>query len=119
VTWGIFSLPRGFKFSPLADVHTGYPYSNTDVLQNYVGSPNGQRFATFFSLDVRLYREFRIPFLGSEHGKIHHIRLGVYSLNVTNHGNFHDVYSNVTAPNFGRFAGFLDRRDGAIIDFVD
>ncbi len=119
VTWGIFSLPRSFKFSPLADVHTGYPYSNTDVLQNYVGSPNGQRFATFFSLDVRLYREFRIPFLGSEHGKIHHIRLGVYSLNVTNHGNFHDVYSNVTAPNFGRFAGFLDRRDGAIIDFVD
>jgi len=25
----------------------------------------------------------------------------------------------VTAPNFGQFAGFLDRRDGAMIDFVD
>src|SRR3989454_490621 len=121
VTWGIVSLPRGFKFSPIADIHTGYPYSNIDTLQNYVGTPNGQRFNSFFTLDVKLYREFRIPFLGSEHGKGkgHHVRLGVYSLNVTNHGNFNAVYNNVTAPNFGQFAGFLDRREGAVIDFVD
>jgi len=57
--------------------------------------------------------------LGSERGKAHHVRLGFYSLNVTNHGNFNAVYNNVTAPNFGQFAGFLDRRDGAMIDFVD
>jgi len=121
VTWGIVSLPRGFKFSPIADIHTGYPYSNIDALQDYVGTPNGQRFASFFTLDVKLYREFRIPFLGSEHGKGkgHHVRLGVYSLNVTNHGNFNAVYNNVTAPNFGQFAGFQDRREGAVIDFVD
>ena len=119
VGWGIFSLPRGFKFSPIVDMHSGYPYSNIDVEQNYVGTPNGHRFATYFSLDVKFYREFRIPFLGSEHGKGHHVRLGFYSLNVTNHGNFNAVYNNVTAPNFGQFAGFLDRRDGAMIDFVD
>jgi len=119
VGWGIFSLPRGFKFSPIVDMHSGYPYSDVDVQQNYVGIPNGQRFATFVSLDVKFYREFRIPFLGSEHGKGHHVRLGFYSLNVTNHGNFNAVYNNVTAPNFGQFAGFLDRRDGAMIDFVD
>jgi hypothetical protein len=52
-------------------------------------------------------------------GKIHHIRLGFYSLNVTNHGNFNAVFNNVTAPNFGQFVGFLDRRDGAVIDFID
>jgi hypothetical protein len=121
VTWGIVSLPRGFKFSPIADIHTGYPYSNIDTPQNYVGTPNGQRFNSFFTLDVKFYREFRIPFLGSEHGrgKAHHVRLGVYSLNVTNHGNFNAVYNNVTAPNFGQFAGFQDRREGAVIDFVD
>jgi hypothetical protein len=119
VTWGIFSLPRSFKFSPIVDMHSGYPYSNVDVQQNYVGTPNGQRFASFFSLDVKFYREFRIPFLGSEHGKAHHVRLGFYSLNVTNHGNFNAVFNNVTAPNFGQFVGFLDRRDGAMIDFVD
>jgi hypothetical protein len=121
VAWGIFSLPREFKFSPIADIHSGYPYSNIDVEQNYVGTPNGQRFATYFSLDVKIYREFRIPFLGSGQGrhKAHHVRLGFYSLNVTNHGNFNAVYNNITAPNFGQFAGFLDRRDGAVIDFVD
>jgi len=121
VTWGIISLPHGFKFSPIADIHTGYPYSNVDTLQNYVGTPNGQRFNSFFTLDVKLYREFRIPFLGSEHGKGkgHHVRLGIYSLNVTNHGNFNAVYNNVTAPNFGQFAGFQDRREGAVIDFID
>ncbi len=121
VTWGIISLPKGFKFSPIADIHTGYPYSNIDTLQNYVGTPNGQRFNSFFTLDVKLYREFRIPFLGSEHGrgKAHHVRLGIYSLNVTNHGNFNAVYNNVTAPTFGQFAGFQDRREGAVIDFVD
>lgn len=119
VGWGIFSLPRGFKFSPLVDMHSGFPYSNIDVAQDYVGTPNGQRFDTFFSLDVKVYRQFRLPFTGGGHGKVHHIRLGFYSLNVTNHGNFNAVYNNITAPNFGQFAGFLDRRDGAVIDFVD
>jgi Carboxypeptidase regulatory-like domain/TonB-dependent Receptor Plug Domain len=120
VVWGIFSLPKDFKFSPIADVHSGYPYSNIDTLQNYVGTANAQRFNPFFSLDVKIYRQFRVPFLGTEHGKKqHHIRLGFYSLNLTNHGNFHDVYNNVSSPLFGTFAGFQDRRDGAVIDFVD
>jgi Carboxypeptidase regulatory-like domain len=119
ITWGVFSLPKKLVFSPLLDVHSGYPYSNVDVLQNYVGTPNGQRFATYLSLDMKIYRVFRIPFLGAKSGKIHHMRLGFYSLNVTNHGNFNAVYNNVTAPNFGQFVGFLDRRDGAVIDWVD
>ena len=65
VAWGIFSLPKKIKFSPIADLHSGQSYSNIDTLQNYVGTPNGQRFATHFSLDVKFYREFKIPFLGS------------------------------------------------------
>jgi Carboxypeptidase regulatory-like domain len=119
VAWGIISLPKKLTLSPLLDVHSGYPYSNVDVLQNYVGTPNGQRFATYLSLDVKIYRVFPVPFLGAKSGKIHHMRLGFYSLNVTNHGNFNAVFNNVTAPNFGQFVGFLDRRDGAVIDFID
>jgi Carboxypeptidase regulatory-like domain len=121
VTWGIFSLPKQLKFSPIVDLHSGQPYSNIDTLQDYVGTPNGQRFGTFFTLDIKVYRQFRVPFFGSDHGKGkgHHVRLGFYSLNLTNHGNFNAVYNNVTAPNFGQFAGFLDRREGAVIDFVD
>jgi hypothetical protein len=121
VAWGIFSLPKQLKFSPIMDLHSGQPYSNIDTLQNYVGTPNGQRFDSFFTLDVKIYRQFRVPFFGSEHGKGkgHHVRLGFYSLNVTNHGNFNAVFNNVTAPNFGQFVGFLDRREGAVIDFID
>jgi type II secretory pathway pseudopilin PulG len=119
ITWGVFSLPKKFILSPILDVHSGYAYSNVDVLQDYVGTPNGQRFATYLSLDVKIYRVFQVPFLGAKSGKIHHIRLGFYSLNITNHGNFNAVYNNVTAPNFGQFVGFLDRRDGAVIDFID
>ncbi|HZS71146.1 MAG TPA: hypothetical protein VFA13_04870, partial [Candidatus Acidoferrum sp.] len=120
VTWGIFALPWWqMIFSPIIDVHTGYPYSAVDELQNYVGTPNGQRFNPYFSADIKIYRVFRVPFLGSKDGKGHHVRLGAYSLNVTNHHNWHDVYNNVTSPAFGQFAGFLDRREGAVIDFLD
>jgi hypothetical protein len=119
VAWGIFALPWKLTFSPLVDIHSGFPYSPIDAEQQYVGTPNGQRFPEYFSLDLKLYRQFRVPFLGNRGGKQHHIRLGVYTLNVTNHGNFNAVYNNVTAPNFGQFAGFLYRHEGMIIDFVD
>ena len=119
ITWAIFGLPWKMTASPLIDVHTGQAYSNIDVLQNYVGTPNGQRFAPFFSLDAKIYRDFKIPYVGSKSGKVHHLRLGFYSTNITNYHNFHDVLNNVTAPNFGQFLGFMDRRDGGVIDFVD
>lgn len=119
IAWGIFALPWKLTFSPLVDIHSGFPYSPIDVQQEYVGTPNGQRFATYFSLDMKLYREFRVPFLKGKNGKGHHIRLGVYTLNVTDHGNFNAVYNNVASPNFGKFAGFLYRHEGTIIDFVD
>jgi len=119
VAWGVFSLPKKFTLSPILDVHSGYAYSNVDVLQDYVGTPDGPRFATYLSLDVKIYRVFQVPLISGKNGKAHHIRLGFYSLNITNHGNFNAVYNNVTAPNFGQFVGFLDRRDGAVIDFID
>lgn len=119
IAWGIFALPWNLTFSPLVDVHSGYPYSPIDVQQQYVGTPNGQRFPQFFSLDLKLYRLFRVPFLKGKNGKGHHIRLGVYTLNITNHGNFNAVYNNVTSPKFGQFVGFLYRHEGTIIDFVD
>ena len=119
IIWGIFAAPWKITFSPLLDVHSGFPYSAVDATQQYVGTPNGQRFPEFLSLDLKAYRQFRIPFLKSKSGKTHHIRLGVYTLNVTNHGNFNAVYNNVTSPDFGRFVGFLYRHEGLILDFVD
>lgn len=119
VAWGIFALPWKITFSPLVDVHSGFPYSSIDVAQQYVGTPNGQRFPTYFSLDLKAYRTFRIPYLKSKSGKGHHFRLGAYSINVTNHGNFSTVYNNVTSFNYGKFVGFLYRHEGMTLDFVD
>jgi len=119
IAWGIFALPWKITFSPLVDVHTGFPWSPIDVTQQYVGTPNGQRFPTFFSLDLKAYRTFKVPFLKGKNGKGHHFRLGAYSLNVTNHGNFSTVYNNVTSPNYGKFVGFLYRHEGMTLDFVD
>jgi len=43
----------------------------------------------------------------------------VYALNLSNHQNWHDVYSNVESPRFGTFAGNLHRVDGFVIDIID
>jgi len=119
VSWGIFALPWKLTFSPLVDIHSGFPYSPLDVNLQYAGTPDSQRYPTYFSLDMKLYRQFKVPFLGNRGGKSHHIRLGVYTLNVTNHGNFNAVFYNTGSPNFGQFRGFLYRHEGAVIDFVD
>jgi hypothetical protein len=89
------------------------------VLQNYSGTPNGQRFPTFFSLDAEAYRDFHLhlPFLGR--GSRHKVRIGLYSINLTNHGNFHDVYNNVSSPFFGQVTGFQRRVNGFILSFAD
>ena len=118
VASGFFRLPWKMVISPVADVHSGLPYSDVDVLQNYVGVPNDERFPIYFSLDVRLYREFSFHIPKTESSKIHKVRLGVYSTDITNRQNPHDVYSNVTSPAFGQFAGFQRRYTGLVLDLV-
>jgi hypothetical protein len=118
LAWGFVHLPFwSLVFSPVADMHSGFAYSNVDVFQNYVGAPNSLRFPTYFSLDVKVYRDFpiHIPFKERPSGKVRKIRLGVYSLDVTNRQNPHDVFSNFTSPLFGRFDGFQRRFTGLAI----
>jgi hypothetical protein len=119
IAWGMFPLPLKLTFSPVVDVHSGLPFSEVDVLQNYLGVPNNLRYPTFFSLDVKVYREFalRLPFMGRSSSR--KVRLGIYSLDVTNHQNPHDVYNEVASPFFGGFAGFDRRLDGFVIDFLN
>jgi len=118
VASGFFRLPWKMVISPVADVHTGLPYSNVDDFQNYVGIPNTERFPFYFSLDVRLYREFSFHIPHTERSKTHKFRLGVYSTDLTNRQNPHDVFNDVTSPSFGQFAGFQRRYTGLVLDFV-
>ena len=119
VTWGVFHLPWSLTVSPVVDVHTGFPYSNVDVLQNYAGVPDGSRFPTFFSVNAQVYRDFHLHLPLLERGSKHKVRVGLYSINLTNHGNFHDVYNNVSSAFFGQFTGIQRRVDGFILSFAD
>jgi hypothetical protein len=118
VSWGIFHLPWDLVWGPAVDLHTGFRYSSVDVLQNYVGEPDGRRYPTFFSLDCKVYRDFHMPLPFVGRGKSHKIRLGLYSINITSHGNYNAVYNNVASPFFGQFAGFNRRVSGFLLSVV-
>jgi hypothetical protein len=117
VATGAVRLPWQLTLSPVVDVHSGFVYSDLDVLQNYAGRPNSQRYPTFFSFDAQFFRDFRLPFV--HRNTSHKLRLGAYSINLTNYHNWNDVYNNVTSPFFGQFVGFQRRTDGFIISIVD
>jgi Carboxypeptidase regulatory-like domain len=113
---GRFRLPYNFTLIPSFDLHSGFPYSNVDVLQNYAGPPNNRRFPIYFSVDWRVYRDFPLPF-GIHKG--HKFRLGVYSVDTTGRQNPHDVFNNVTSPMFGTFTGLGKRVNGIVIGFAE
>jgi len=121
LAWGYVTLPKKFVFSPVADLHTGFPYSNVDVLQNYVGVPDSLRFPVYFSLDVKLSREFTVHMPFKENAKRKKVNIGVFSLDVTNRLNPHDVYNNNGAPLplFGQFAGFQRRLTGLDLNLTE
>jgi hypothetical protein len=123
LAWGYITLPKKFIFSPVADLHTGFPYSNVDVLQNYVGVPDSLRFPVYFSLDVKLSREFTVHMPFKENAKRRKISIGVFSLDVTNRLNPHDVFNNnnngAPTPLFGQFDGFQRRLTGLELNLTE
>jgi hypothetical protein len=119
LAWGYVTLPKKFAFSPVADIHTGFPYSNLDPVQNYVGTPNSLRFPIYFSLDVKLSREFTVRNPFKENSKRRKISVGVFSLDVTNRLNPHDVFNIHTSPLFGQFDGFQRRLTGLEINLTE
>jgi hypothetical protein len=116
VAWGRFNIPWKIVASPVLDIHNGFPYSDLDELQRYVGYPDSLRFPIFISLDLEMYKEFRIPFLPWVRNHTLRGILRVY--NVTNHQNPRDVYNNITSPYFGDFAGFQHRFPDTALNFL-
>ena len=116
VTWGTFQLPYSFVFGPVVDLHTGFPYSDINERQEYVDQPNRHRFPTFFSIDFQAYRDFHIPLRQFGARKV---RLGLYMINLTKHGNFNEVYDNVASARFGQFTGFQRQQTAFLLSAVD
>jgi Carboxypeptidase regulatory-like domain len=113
---GRFSLPLNITLIPALDLHSGFPYSDVGVLQNYAGLPNSLRFPVYFSADWRVYRDFPLPF-GLHKG--HKFRFGIYSVNTTGRQNPHDVFNSTASPMFGRFTGLAKRTNGIVIGFAE
>ena len=86
----------------MTDFHTGFPYSTLNMGQDYIGIPNSNRFPRFFSLDMKLSKEFHIPF---PLFKKHLMRGSLTIFNLSNHYNPRDVFDNNSSPFFRHFVG--------------
>lgn len=116
--YGMIKLPWGITLSPSVDLHSGFPYSNVDVLDNYVKEekPNTHRYPIYFSLNWAVYKDFPLPF---HIHPGHKFRLGIWSVNTTGRHNPTAVYNNITSPYFGQFTGLGKRINGFVIGFAD
>jgi hypothetical protein len=103
LSWGVIKLPRQMEIAPVVEWRSGFPYSLTDVMQNYVGLPNKQRFPNFFSFDARIAKDFKV-------NKDYSVRFALSGFNLTNHFNALDVHANTADPQYGIFFGNHKRR---------
>jgi len=116
IAWGRFKTHLwGITAGPLLDFHSGFPYSDVDELQNYVGRPNSRRFPRFFSLDTKLAKEFRLPFPWV---KKHLMRGELTIFNLTNYDNPRDVVNNQASPIFGHYLGFQHQFFDSALDII-
>jgi hypothetical protein len=93
---GTFNLPYKVTITPLLDIHTGFPYSMRDELQNFVGVRNSARFPRFASLDMSVSKDIRIR-------DKYTAQFIVSMFNVTNHFNPRNVKANIDDPGVGTF----------------
>lgn len=110
LSWGRFKTHIwGIEAGPVIDFHSGFPYAPVDMQQEYIGIPDDSRFPRFFSVDMKLSKEFHIPI---PMFKKHLMRGSLTIFNLSNHSNPRDVFNNVSSPYFGHFVGdqhrFLD-----------
>jgi hypothetical protein len=118
ITWSEFRLPDAMVLSPVFDIHSGFPFSQIDALQNYVGLPNRSRFPLFYSFDVKWTKEFHMSPLPWHFFKRHVFRAGLAVFDITGHLNPLDVYNNTASPYFGHFVGFQHRSFATYFDLV-
>ena len=116
ITWGRIKVPWDITAGPVLDLHTGFPYSSVDLLQNYVGTPNSLRFPTYFSLDLQLAKDFRMRLI--PWARNHKFRGAMRIFNITDYGNYRDVHNNVDSAYFRQFAGFQHRFFDVALDVV-
>ena len=111
LAWGVIHFPRKFQLMPKVEYRTGFPYSSTNVLQNYVGTPNQARFPGFLSVDARVSKDFKVS-------DKYTLQFSVAGSNLTDHFNPISVHSNIDDRQYGVFFGQYRRRFTADFDVI-
>jgi hypothetical protein len=111
LAWGLVQLPWGFRVAPLIEFRSGFPYAVTDAAQNFVGLPYSSRFPTFFSIDSRISKDFKVT-------PKYTVRLSVSSYNLTDHFNPEAIHANIADPAFNQLFGQRGRHFTADFDVI-
>ncbi len=111
LSWGVFRLPQKFQIAPVLEYRSGFPYLETDVLQQYAGEPYRHRFPRFLALDSRVSKDITVT-------KKYSVRLSVSGFNLTNHFNPDSVRNNIADPAYGYFFGNRGRHFTVDFDFL-
>jgi hypothetical protein len=103
LAYGLIKAPLRVRIAPLIEYRNGFPYAALDDLQQYSGVANSDRtrFPNFYSLDLRVMKDFDVKFRGEKYT----VRLSFVGYNVTNHFNPLDVRRNTADPLSGVFFG--------------
>ena len=109
--WGVLRFPLQFQVAPVIEARNGFPYSNLDASQRYVGVPNSQQFPTFFSVDSRFSKDVKI-------NPKYSVRVSLSTFNLTNHNNPEAVHANVADRAHGIFFGQRHRHFTFDFDFL-
>jgi len=80
-------------------------------MQDYAGVPNSNRFPSYFSLDARFAKDFKVS-------PKYSIRLSLTAKNLSNHFNALDVHANIADPQYGIFFGNYHRRYRGDFDII-
>jgi len=97
LAWAEIAAPWKLTFSPVVDVHTGFPYSTINQYREFVGPRNDLRYRRFVSTDLQVLRQIRLPI------REKHARVGFGVFNLFNRANYRDVQNNLDSPRFGEF----------------
>jgi hypothetical protein len=111
LAWGTVALPWRIHLMPKVEFRSGLPWSAVNVFQNYVGTPNQNRFPDYLSVDLRVSKDFRVS-------DKYTVRFAVSGSNLTDHFNPVSIHVNTADPAYGVFFGEFRRRYTADFDVI-
>jgi hypothetical protein len=108
---GILTLKKEWTLSTLVEIRNGFPYSDINQDQEYIGVRNaGGRFPALFTCDTSLLRTATVL--------KRRVRLGVRVYHIFNNSSPREVQNNVDSPAFGTFYNSMARRIQLTFQFI-